>query len=444
MDLVRKEAYNIIYKVLKDHHHSDRLLEQKLKKFREANDKSFLYHLVKGTIKMQRNLDYIASCSAKGKDQKSDRFAATDLKIKCLIFLGLYQLIYCESVPEHSAVDETVEIAKKLFDPKVADFINAVLRSYLRDPNIDYPADLKTRLSDQYSFPSEIIETWLQYWGAEDTERLCIFFNRKPKLSIRINRLATDGKRIKNYFSRQGFILEPSEVSARVMTTEFGQEILNDVSFEEGYFSVQDASSALIVELLDPQEEENILDLFAGPGGKCTYIAELMNNTGEIIAVDKFPQKAKKIRQAVDRLQIVNMNIVTEDALKFGPKAQAYDRVILDVPCSGWGIFQKKAELRWQFNQDMKSLLKLQENALDVGAQFVREGGYLVYSTCTLNRQENEEQVTRFLSKNKNFRLVENPKTVPARFMENGFLKTYPHRDKIDGVFAAKIHKKGK
>ncbi len=437
MDTVRKEAYNIIYKVLKDHHHSDRLLEQKLNKFKSPSERNFLYHLVKGTIKMHLNLDYIIrSISDK------EKYPNTDLKIKALLYLGLYQLLYCNSVPDHAAVDETVELAKNLINPKVADYINAVLRSYLRKPEIVYPDNLLEKLSFQYSFPTELIDKWIELWGNEATEKLCAYFNEIPRLSIRLNTMATDRDRFIRYFERKELEIQPTQASPNVFQTSYGQDILRDVSFEEGYYSVQDPSAAMVVELLDPKEDENILDLFAGPGGKCTYISELIKNTGEIIAVDKFPQKAKKIKQAIHRLQITNMNIITEDAFQFGPKAPAYDRVILDVPCSGWGIMQKKAELRWQFNQDIKSLLKLQENALEIGAQFVRKDGYLVYSTCTMNPQENEEQVKKFLQRYNNFKLILNHKAVPARYIENGFLKTLPHRDMMDGAFAAKMQKK--
>lgn len=439
MNLVRKEAYNIVYRVLKDHHHSDRLLDQKVKKIKGENDKALLYRLVKGTIKMYRNLDYIIL-----KFIDKDRYAKTDLKIKTILYLGLFQIIYCDAIPDYTAVDETVELAKTQLDPKIADFINAVLRSYLRAPDVEYPEDIIENLSLRYSYPPELIETWIGYWGKDDTETLCRYFNQNPRLSMRMNSLATDPERFKKYFARRDITIQPSNASPNVFTSDNATDILNDVSFDEGYFSIQDASSAMIVELLDPQKEENILDLFAGPGGKCSYISELMQNTGQVVAVDKFPQKSKKIKQTSHRLQITNMMIVTEDALKFGPRAPAYDRVILDVPCSGWGIMQKKPELRWQFNQDMKSLLKLQENALDFGAQFVKEGGYLVYSTCTMNREENEAQITRFLNHNKNFELIKKIKTVPERFLANGFLQTLPHRDMLDGVFAAKMKKNGR
>jgi 16S rRNA (cytosine967-C5)-methyltransferase len=193
---------------------------------------------------------------------------------------------------------------------------------------------------------------------------------------------------------------------------------------------------------MDPQNDENILDLFAAPGGKATYTAEIMQNTGEIVAVDKFPGKIKKMKQNISRLKISNTKVIREDAFNYGPVAAAYDRVLLDVPCSGWGVFQKKAELRWQKNQDMDKLLKLQKDALKTGASFVRPGGFLVYSTCTLNEEENERQIERFLKKNKAFTLVPASEFILKEYTENGYLKTIPFSHYTDGAFAAKMQKK--
>ena len=159
-----------------------------------------------------------------------------------------------------------------------------------------------------------------------------------------------------------------SDASENILITDQARDVLNEISFSEGYFSIQDSSAALVVELLNPELNETILDLFAAPGGKATYIAELMNNTGEITAVDKFPNKIKKLKRSIERLQITNMKLYVNDAFKFGPIAPAYDKVLLDVPCSGWGVFQKKAELRWQKNQNMKELIKLQKKALETSS----------------------------------------------------------------------------
>ncbi len=435
---IRLEAYKIIHKVTSKNVFSDKLLTMMSRDIRDAGENAdLLYVLVKGVIKMQKHLDHIASLFTEPK-----KFASTNIKIKILLYIGLYQLIYCDNIPEYAAVNETVALARKLYNEKIANFINAVLRSYLRSKKIEYPENVADRISLEYSFPRDFIDKWLKKWGAEKTEMLCMYYNDVPKLHIRINTLATEKQRITDYFERRNIKITPSTASSNILITEQARDVLNEIAFTEGYYSVQDASAAMVVELMNPQMYESILDLFAAPGGKATYISELMGNTGEMIAVDKFPNKIKKLKHAVERLKISNMKFNAVDAFKFGPVAPAYDRVLLDVPCSGWGVFQKKAELRWQINQDVPKLLKLQENALKTGAAFVKSGGYLVYSTCTMNEEENEKQVERFLAKNKDFQLIPAEKYIPECFTQNGFLKTIPFEHNMDGAFAAKLIKK--
>jgi 16S rRNA (cytosine967-C5)-methyltransferase len=434
---VRLEAYKIIVKVLSKKIFSDKLLSQMRKQVMDAGeDAQLLYVLVKNVIKMRKNLDYIASCYT-----DKDKWEKTNLKFKILIYVGLCQLIYCDRIPPHAAVHETVNMAKKLYGAKIGNFVNAVLRSYQRNPEVDYPQDIAQRFALQYSFPEELISTWLDIWGEENTELMCIYFNEIPKLHIRINTLATNRDRLTDYFNRRNVIMEGSTVSNNILLSRQAREILNDVAFSEGYYSIQDTSAALVVELMQPQQQESVLDLFAAPGGKTTYIAELMANTGEVIAIDKFPNKIKKLKQATERLKLVNIREEAIDAFNFGPIAPAYNRVLLDVPCSGWGVFQKKAELRWQENQDIPKLLKLQESALKLGAQFTNVGGFLIYSTCTMNQQENERQVEKFLAKNTNFKLIPAESVIKKEFTSNGYLMTLPFEHDIDGAFAAKMQK---
>ena len=435
---VRLEAYKIILKVISKNIFSDKLLHQMTKKINQAGERSdLLYVLVKGVIKMHVNLEYIAS-------QYTDpmKFSNTNIKIKILLYIGLYQLIYCDYIPQHAAVNETVSIAKKMYGEKIAKFINAILRKYLREEKIEYPTETLNRISVQHSFPKEIIKKWIEYWGVEDTEKLCAYYNQPPNLHIRINTCATNKKRLMDYLLRREIIVIESDASENILITDQARDVLNEVSFSEGYFSVQDVSAALVVELMKPEQNESILDLFAAPGGKATYIAELMRNTGELIAVDKFPNKIKKLKRAVERLQITNMKLHANDAFKFGPIAPAYDRVLLDVPCSGWGVFQKKAELRWQVNQDIKELIKLQKKALDLGSKFLCPGGVLVYSTCTLNKEENEAQIENFLHRNPEFTLESAEQYIPKEFTEDGYLKTLPFKHNSDGAFAARMKKK--
>jgi 16S rRNA (cytosine967-C5)-methyltransferase len=435
--MLREEAYHTILKVFKDTEFSDTLLHQRAKKLKESKENvALFYNMVKGVIKMRLKLDYILS-----QYTDKEKFATTDIKIKTWLYLGLYQLMYLDSIPDYAAINETVELAKKNLGDKVGDFVNAVLRAYQRNPEVKYPEDPVLRIAYEHSYPPELIANWIELWGEEDTEYLALFYNENPRLHIRVNTTATTRDKLIQYFTKRNIPVSPSPVSKVTILTDAADEVLEDVAFSEGYFSIQDTSSTLIVDLLDPQPEEYIIDLFAAPGGKCTYIAEKMANTGEVVAVDKIPHKMKLLKQAADRLQLTNIKQVVTDAFRYGPVAPAYDRVLVDVPCSGWGVFGRKADLRWQANKDINELVKLQEKALDYGANFVRSGGILVYSTCTLNPAENEEQIKGFLKRNPKFKLIDAKEILPPDFTMEGMFKTLPFKHDMDGAFAAKMRK---
>lgn len=434
---IRNEAYEIIVKVLKNSEYSDNLLQQRAKKLKHNTDQvAFMYNLVKGTIKYQLKLDYICR-----QFTEAAKFDKTDLKIKVYLYMGLYQLLYMNSVPDHAAINETVELAKTNMSDSVSGFVNSILRSFQRNPEVTYPADHVQRIAYEHSYPVELITQWNKQWGEEKTEKLAIIFNESPKLHIRVNGIATDTAKLIQYFSKRNIHCTQSPASKNVLITNNALEALDDVAFSEGYYSIQDTSAALIIDLLDPQPGDSVLDLFAAPGGKCTYIAEKLNNSGEVIAVDKSPAKMKLLKQAAERLQLTNINLMVQDAFKYGPVAPAYKRVLVDVPCSGWGVLGRKADLRWQIHQNIPELLKLQEKALHYAANFVKPEGFLVYSTCTMNPQENEKQIENFLTKNKNFLLVDANSSIPAGYTENGYLKTVPFTHKMDGAFAAKLVK---
>jgi len=435
---IREEALNIIIKVLKNDMFSDKLLSQSAKKLKNSDEKpDLLYVLVKGVIKMKENLDYIAR-----QFTKEDKFKNTDIKIKALIYLALYQLIYCDSIPDHAAVNESVELAKKNFGDSVANFINAVLREYQRNPIIKYPDSPAERIAVEHSYPADIISQWLKRMPEDQVEYLAMYYNEAPKLYLRVNKLATTKHKLIAYFAKKNIIVNETPACPNMLISDQAAQILNDVTFDEGYFTIQDISAAMVIDLLHPEENENILDLFAGRGGKAGYIAELLNNTGEVVAVDKIPNKIKEMKQTLERLQVNNVKLITEDAFKFGPVAPAYDKVLIDVPCSGWGVFQKKAELRWQAKQNIQELLKIQEKALSTAAQFVKPGGFLIYSTCTINDDENEAQIEKFLNSNPAFELIDPTAFIPSEYTKNKFLKTIPHIHHTDGAFAAKMRKK--
>ncbi len=433
----RLEAYNTILRVLRGGEFSDTLLNQRARKLKKDGEAvGLFYATVKGVIKKKQKLEYILSFYT-----DPDKYQDTDIKIKVMLYLGLYQLIYLDSIPPHAAVHETVELAKKQLSPAVGDFVNAVLREYQREDRVTYPSDPAERISNEHSYPLDLIKTWISLWGEEDTEYLAMHFNENPELHIRVNSVATTAKKLQNYFSRREIEIIPCEASKMMFHTTQGAEVLEEVAFSEGYFTVQDTSAAMVVELLDPKHDQSVLDLFAAPGGKCTYISEIMQNSGEVVAVDKSPKKMKMLKRAADRLQLNNIILVTTDALKYGPIAPAFDRVLVDAPCSGWGVFSRKADLRWQNHSDIEELIRLQARALDYAANFVKPGGYMVYSTCTMNPDENEEQIKTFLSRNPKFSLVPAEKYIPKEYTEDGYLKTIPFKHFMDGAFAAKLVK---
>ncbi len=435
--MVRKEAYQTILRVFKDKEFSDTLLHQRAKRLKNNHENvALFYNMVKGVIKLRGKLDYILSQHA-----DAAKFAATDIKIKSWLYLGLYQLIYLDSIPPHAAINETVELAKESLGDKVADFVNALLRAWQRHPEVTYPSDPVQRIAYEHSYAPELIERWITLWGEEDTEYLAIWFNENPRLHLRVNRTATTPAKLTQYFAKRDIVVAQSPVSKMTLLTDEADTVLEDVAFSEGYFSIQDSSSSLIVELLDPQKNDNILDLFAAPGGKCTYIAEILENTGEVVAVDRIPNKMKLLKQAADRLQLTNIKLIVTDAFHYGPVAPAYDRVLVDAPCSGWGVFGRKADLRWQAHQNIDELVKLQERALDYAANFVRLEGILVYSPCTMNPCENERQIEKFLDRNPRFKLVFATEKLPRDYTSGGMFRTLPFRHNMDGAFAAKMIK---
>jgi 16S rRNA (cytosine967-C5)-methyltransferase len=435
---IRHEAYDIIVKVLKHREYSDNLLQHKANKLRHQDNEqiAFLYQIVKGTIKFQAHLDYICR-----QYTDKEKFVRTDLKTKVLLYIGLYQLKFMQSVPDHAAVHETVELAKTLYGEPVANFINSVLRSYQRQPEITYPEDQAERIAFEHSYPVLLIRDWLKLWGEEHTEMLAMFYNEPAKLHLRVNTAATETHKLIKYFAKRNIHCITTEASSNLLICDNALAALEDVSFSEGYFSVQDTSAALIVELLDPQPGESVLDLFAAPGGKCTYIAEKMKNAGEVIAVDKSPGKMKLLKQAMERLQLDNIQLIVQDAFSYGPVAPAFQRVLVDAPCSGWGVLGRKADLRWQHHQNVADLVKLQEKALNYGASFVKPGGCLVYSTCTLNPEENERRIDQFLKKNDRFKLTDAGSYIPPKYTSNGFMASVPYIHFMDGAFAARLQR---
>jgi len=414
-------VHKIIYLVFYKGGYSSELL---VKYAPSSHEVGLLYFLVKGVIKYQINLEFIAKKYAQKLDDKT----------RVVVYIGLYSLKYANALPDYVVVKNSVDLAKKILSKKKSGFVNALLRNFCRD-NKETLYPKKNYLALKYSYPSELVAMWVGYWGEVKTEKLCKYFNEPSKISLRCR----NSKDVFEYFRAKNTEIQKSSLSNEILLTS-DKSVLRDDMFVKGMYTVQDASASLVVDLLRPEKNDIILDAFAAPGGKTTHIAQKLQNTGKVIAVDLQEKKIEKIVENLRRLKLNNVTTVCKNIFNFESKTK-FDKIILDVPCSGLGVLGKKAELRYGLNHSKKQLIKLQKKALLHCQKFLRVGGVLVYSTCTLDKAENEHIIKYFLQKNAEFKLVEASEYLDSKVCENGFLKVLPFEHRCDGAFGARLKK---
>lgn len=421
MDKVRFSAVKIIFNVTEKKSYSNIELAKIL---REKNfsdlDRRFLTELVYGTLKRISTIDWIIE---KFSERKIDK------KVLAVLRLGIFQIFFTDKIPESAAVNESVEIAKKFCSIGASKFVNGVLRNILRNPEKSkFPEDDSAEsIALKFFHPIWLIKIFLEEFGVEETKKICAANNLEPPLSLRVNTLK---------ISREDFLkkfpdAEKSKLVDDGIILKNHGALDNFLPLKKGFCQVQDESSMLIAHLLEPKENNFVIDCCAAPGGKATHIAEIMKNRGKILACDVYEHKLKKISENAARLGIKIIETKLLDARKIGEKFfEKADRVLVDAPCSGLGIIRRKADLRLQKNFDeIKKLPALQFEILQSAAKSLKVGGILIYSTCTILKNENENVVEKFLSENKNFELAE----------KKLFL---PHIDGTDGFFYAKMIKR--
>ncbi len=424
MENPRLKAYKILYQVIYEGGYSNIAINHGLRNTKFSNqDRGFITELVYGVLEKKFYLEYVLQ-----------KFSKTPLKklskeVKLILLMGLYQIRFMNSVTDFAAVDESVKISKKLF-PKGGGFVNGVLRNVLRDPNafeIKNISGIK-RLSIEHNVSSDIAELLVEQNGIEEATRILAAMGKKPNLYLRTNLLKTTRDKLEELLTNDGVTIERVPTEPVALSAQNLKRIEENSSYQSGLFTVQDLSSMQAVRTLDPQKGEKILDLCACPGGKTTFAAELMENEGAIDAQDISANKLKLVEQACKRLGITIVQTREWDATKRDDsQKEQYDRVLIDAPCSGLGIIRKKPEIRYKTKQQIESLYDTQQKILESGASYVKRGGILVYSTCTINRRENEEQVQDFLSKYE-FELLEEKQ---LRFQER----------ESDGFYIAKMRK---
>lgn len=405
--------------------------------------------LVYGCVRRQRSLDFLIDCLATQKSHQQHP------DIRTILHLGLYQLCYLNQIPPSAAVDTTVELAKTNGFAKLSGFVNGLLRQYLRalkeqnssesrlvgfvEKKIS-PENSEEWLGTLYSFPNWIINFWIEQLGLTEAEHLCQWFNQSPAIDLRINSLKTTRESVEVALQSRGIsVNEVLHLPQGLRLTGSIGAIQNLPGYTEGDWSVQDSSAQLVGYLLDPQPEETIIDACAAPGGKTTHIAELMKDSGQILAFDKVASRLKKLQQSIERLQLESIKIKTLDSTATAEYKATADRVLLDAPCSGLGTLHRRADARWrQTPENIQELSQLQQKLLNQVASWVKPNGYLVYATCTLHPLENEAVIQSFLSENQNW-IIETPQDFPVSPTPEGWIKIWPHQQNMDGFFMVKL-----
>jgi len=444
-----KRNYNVRFsavKILNRYERSDAYLDKLLnaefqKEIYNKFDKALLSEIVNGVIRWRAKLDWILTGFYHGDFQKNLNWVKNAMRV------GLYQILYLTKIPQAVAIYETVEIVKRVQGEKTAGIVNGVLRNILRNlDNIRYPEladDPYYYLSVIYSFPKWLIKKWVDHYGKEETEKMLIAMNKRPYVPARINTLKSDGQAFKNFLETNEMIFKPYSYHENTMMI-FNPKIniFETEFFLNGEIAIQDPSASLAVHLAKPEPGMRVADVCAAPGGKSFYIAELMQNQGEIIALDKYPSKLKLIEEGANRLGINIIKTLAADAAEVDFDEQ-FDLVFADVPCTGLGTISKKPDIKWKReNEDIIKLSKIQKNIIDNAAELVKPGGVLLYSTCTIEPEENADNVRYFLEKHPEFELDPAEKYLPEKVCTDGMMQTYPHRHSCDGAFAARLVKK--
>ena len=438
MPNAREIALEILYEIEMKSAFANETIELFCKNYHLSNlDRRFVSELVNGTTKMRRRLDYVLSFFLEKE--------INDLTpwIRNILRLGIYQIDFLDRVPESAAVNESVNLAKKFGHRGTVALVNAVLRSYLRDKSrVSFPSWEENKVENIalfYSFPSFLVESWLNTFGEEETIKLCQVFNERPKLCFRLNSMRIDSHSLEEKFNESKTKFKSGRFLENFYYIESRVDLNHFTPLVEGLVYLQDESAGFPVILLDPQPGETILDLCAAPGGKATFIAELLRDKGRVLAVDKNWEKIRLLRENCRRLGINSVNYFCGDATNF--QVRPVNRVLVDAPCSGLGVLGRNPDSRWRKQkEDLLRLQKLQLEILFNAANLVKKGGVLVYSTCTLTREENDLVIEKFLEKRRDFKLTDASLYMDSEVVdESGFVRTFPHIHKMDGGFAARL-----
>ncbi len=422
----RELAINVLYKVEFGEGYSNVELDKELNKSDlNALDKALASEIVYGVLTWKITLDEIIKMYSSVKLKKISPWILNILRI------GIYQIVFLDKIPESAAVNESVNLAKKYGHDASSRFVNAILRKISKnemDKLLEYlgtkPITEEELISIITSHPLWLVEELLKQYDKKFVSELLNANNITPEITIRANTLKTSRDELfkllslKNIDCKKGNLRDSIKVRK---LTDFGTQL----------FSVQDEAAQLACLKLNTKPGDEVLDACSAPGGKTTYIAELMKNTGHVDAWDIHPHRVRLVEEAAKKLDISIINATVKDATTYSAGLiKRYDKILLDVPCSGLGVIRKKPDIKWtRTMEDVNELLNIQMEILEKCSDYLKIGGRMVYSTCTILKQENEEQIEKFLRLHENFKLVEK-------------INLYPHVDGADGFFIAVLERK--
>lgn len=440
----RELALQVLLAVDEQSAYSNLALQTALKRHPlSANDKALVTEIVYGTVQRFNTLDYRLQPFLKQPVAKLDAW------VRNLLRLSVYQIDYLDRIPPFASIHEAVEIAKRR-NPGLSGFINAVLRNLLRAGTPEFPdfeADPLRHLALVQSHPEWLVREWAEQYGIEETVKICSANNQRPSLSLRVNRLKTTREGLAAALAGEGVRTRLSPVSPDGILLLAGVDVGKLDAFRQGLCTVQDESSMLAARCLNPKPGMRVLDACAAPGGKTTHLAERMDDRGEIVAADLHEQKTALIRNAAERLGLRSIRAVAGDVRQLLPELGQFDAILLDAPCSGFGVIRRKPDIKWRKTpQDVAEVCKIQADLIRKTADALKSGGVLVYSTCTVERKENDDIIRNFLMERSDFRLESLRSFLPERVADEavspeGWVRLLPHHFGTDGFFICRLRK---
>ncbi|SNX55594.1 16S rRNA (cytosine(967)-C(5))-methyltransferase RsmB [Thermoanaerobacterium sp. RBIITD] len=442
----RDIAFKILYDIIVNKGYSNIILNKYLSNSDITDvDKNFIKEIVFGTIERKYTIDYVINILAKSGIENIDS------KVLIILEMGLYQIKYMDKVPDYAVINESVNLTKRYVGKYASKFVNALLRNYLRKLNlIEFPDqnnDIIKYLCVNFSFPEWIVERLLNNYDKNFTIEILKSLNEKPRISYRLNTLKFSPLQFENELKSKGLHYSKGLYYEEAYYIDI-KNVDNNELYKNGLIQVQDEGSMLISKILSPKHGETVIDVCSAPGGKTTHLSQLMENSGNIIAFDKHQHKINLINKNCKRLGINNVMTMVFDSTKVNSDyIDKADKVLVDVPCTGIGIIRKKPDIKLKnyTKNDIDKLNNLQYLILNSSSKYVKKGGYLVYSTCTIGKEENFDIVDRFLNENNNFSIVNLTPFLPDILRpyvnEKGYIQLLPNINHIDGFFVCKIQR---